>query len=171
MTDIPDAGPDLDAESEHRYDSAPDAPSLLRPTEGDSSDFDFWRDVIGDDIVCGGVVYSSDAWTHDGEGDVRPLTAAEKAVREANRRHPGDPDHPEVAAAYAALNTERHEALQAEHWMAEAIGLWNLELETDPDHEDPAERLQRAPASQPTVPAPARPVRRRYRGPRSTARR
>lgn len=33
--------------------------------------FDFWRDVIGDDLVVGGVVYSSDEYELDGEGDVQ----------------------------------------------------------------------------------------------------
>jgi len=54
--------------------------------DGDGSDFDFWRDVIGDDIVVGGVVYSADLYTVDGEG-VRRLTSAERAVREASSGH------------------------------------------------------------------------------------
>ncbi|MFD7993785.1 UvrD-helicase domain-containing protein [Streptomyces mexicanus] len=36
-----------------------------------ADDFDFWRDVIGDDLVVDGVVYDSDEWERDGEGGVR----------------------------------------------------------------------------------------------------
>ncbi|MYT20263.1 hypothetical protein GTW69_08165 [Streptomyces sp. SID7760] len=35
-----------------------------------SEDFDFWRDVIGDDLVVDGVVYDSNVWQPDGEGGV-----------------------------------------------------------------------------------------------------
>ncbi|MCX4554577.1 hypothetical protein [Streptomyces sp. NBC_01500] len=36
-----------------------------------NEDFDFWRDVIGDDLVVDGVVYSSDTYEYDGEGGVQ----------------------------------------------------------------------------------------------------
>jgi hypothetical protein len=49
--------------------------------DGDEPDFDFWRDVIGDDIVVGGVVYSADVYTPDGEGGVRRLTDSELDTR------------------------------------------------------------------------------------------
>ena len=45
--------------------------------------FDFLSDVIGDDIVVGGVVYSSWEWTRDGEEGVRRLTTEEIEDREA----------------------------------------------------------------------------------------
>ncbi|MFF4647455.1 hypothetical protein [Streptomyces sp. NPDC001389] len=35
-----------------------------------SEDFDFWRDVVGDDLVVDGVVYNSAVWQADGEGGV-----------------------------------------------------------------------------------------------------
>jgi hypothetical protein len=50
-------------------------------TEADPENFDFWRDVIGDDIVADGIVYSADEWTHDSEEGVRRLTASERAER------------------------------------------------------------------------------------------
>jgi hypothetical protein len=36
-------------------------------------DFDLWRDVIGDDIVCGGVVYGSQEWRRTPDGDVERI--------------------------------------------------------------------------------------------------
>jgi replicative DNA helicase len=48
-------------------------------------DFDFEAEVIGDDIVVGGIVYSADEYTYDREGDVRPLTADERDVRNAQQ--------------------------------------------------------------------------------------
>lgn len=33
-------------------------------------DFDFMRDVIGDDLVIDGVVYDSNVWEADGEGGI-----------------------------------------------------------------------------------------------------
>ncbi|MFJ2561353.1 MULTISPECIES: hypothetical protein [unclassified Streptomyces] len=38
--------------------------------QGSGEDFDFMRDVVGDDLVVGGVVYDSDVWQSDGEGGV-----------------------------------------------------------------------------------------------------
>lgn len=35
-----------------------------------AEEFDLWRDVIGDDLVVGGVVYDSKVWRADGEGGV-----------------------------------------------------------------------------------------------------
>jgi hypothetical protein len=44
--------------------------------------FDFWADVIGDDIVVAGIAYDGDRYAPDGEGGVRPLTEAERSARE-----------------------------------------------------------------------------------------
>jgi replicative DNA helicase len=51
-------------------------------------DFNFFDEVIGDDIVEGGVVYSADAYVVDPEDGVREMTAAEHAdhVAELERR-------------------------------------------------------------------------------------
>ncbi|MGX1778547.1 hypothetical protein ACWIGW_41025 [Nocardia brasiliensis] len=38
------------------------------------SEFDFWRDVIGDDLVVDGVVYSATEWESDSEGGVQRIT-------------------------------------------------------------------------------------------------
>ncbi|MFF1700031.1 hypothetical protein ACFVXC_41425 [Streptomyces sp. NPDC058257] len=38
--------------------------------QGSNEDFNFWRDVIGDDLVVDGVVYDSNVWQPDGEGGV-----------------------------------------------------------------------------------------------------
>jgi hypothetical protein len=59
-------------------------------------EFDFWAEVIGDDIVVQGIVYSSDLYTHDGEGGVRELTEDEQAAR---RRHDISQELPPVLAA------------------------------------------------------------------------
>jgi hypothetical protein len=48
--------------------------------------FDFWADVIGDDIVVAGIAYDGDLFAPDGEGGVRPLTEAERSAREATIR-------------------------------------------------------------------------------------
>ncbi|WP_340672152.1 DnaB-like helicase N-terminal domain-containing protein (plasmid) [Saccharopolyspora sp. ID03-671] len=47
----------------------------------DGPDFDFRRDVIGNDIVVGGVVYDSTRYKLDGYGDVVELSAAETEER------------------------------------------------------------------------------------------
>jgi hypothetical protein len=112
MTDLPDADPNLKVASELGCDSVHGATPAHGPAEAEKDGFNFWRDVIGDDIVSGGIVYSSDEWTHEGEGDVHRLTPTEKAARDTNRLHPNNPDHPEVAAAYAALATEHDDALR-----------------------------------------------------------
>lgn len=49
-------------------------------------EFDFWADVIGDDIVVAGIAYDGDLYAPDGEGGVRPLTEAEQAARQATIR-------------------------------------------------------------------------------------
>jgi hypothetical protein len=47
------------------------------PTSTEAGDdFDFWRDVIGDDLVVGGVVYNARIWEPDGEGGVRRIEPA-----------------------------------------------------------------------------------------------
>lgn len=38
--------------------------------QGSAGGFDFWEDVIGDDLVVDGVVYDSKVWRVDGEGGV-----------------------------------------------------------------------------------------------------
>jgi hypothetical protein len=74
--------------------------------DDDGDDFDFWRDVIGDDIVCCGVVYSRDEYKLTSEG-VEPLTDEEKAARRAAE------DQAE-AERYAALTPEQRAAEDAE---------------------------------------------------------
>jgi hypothetical protein len=48
--------------------------------------FDFWEDVIGDDIVVDGIAYDGDLYAPDGEGGVRALTEAEQTARKATIR-------------------------------------------------------------------------------------
>lgn len=48
------------------------------------SEFDFWRDVIGDDLVVGGVAYSATEWESDGEGGVQRI--ADRVRRELDER-------------------------------------------------------------------------------------
>jgi hypothetical protein len=48
--------------------------------EDDFDGFNFWRDVIGDDLVFGGVVYDSREWTWDYEDGVRRITGADRAA-------------------------------------------------------------------------------------------
>lgn len=165
MTDLPDADPNLKVASELGCDSVHGATPAHGPAEAEKDGFNFWRDVIGDDIVSGGIVYSSDEWTHEGEGDVHRLTPTEKAARDTNRLHPNNPDHPEVAAAYAALATE-HDDARREELMAEAIDRWNRELAAEMDNEGIADTVRPDLASRPMSSAPRRPARRRYRGPR-----
>lgn len=43
--------------------------------------FGFWEEVIGDDLVVGGVAYSRDEYTSDPEERVRRLTDEERAIR------------------------------------------------------------------------------------------
>jgi replicative DNA helicase len=45
--------------------------------------FDFWTDVVGDDLVVDGVVYDADQYALDPEGGVRELTPDEHADRDA----------------------------------------------------------------------------------------
>lgn len=64
----------------------------LPPNEG--ADFNFWEDVIGDDLVVGGVVYSSREWQYDGEGGVerrrhRPCHGHANGDAPQQRRVPG----------------------------------------------------------------------------------
>ena len=49
----------------------PDGPAPGKQPAEEHEGFDFWRDVIGDDLVVGGVVYDSDVYGRDGEGGVR----------------------------------------------------------------------------------------------------
>lgn len=48
------------------------------------SEFEFWRDVIGDDPVVDGVVYSATEWESDGEGGVQRI--ADRVRRELGER-------------------------------------------------------------------------------------
>src|SRR4051794_31229800 len=149
MTSLPDADPNLKDASELRCDSVHDTTPPHGPAEAKEDGFNFWRDVIGDDIVCGGIVYSSDEWTHHGEGDARPLTPAEKAARDPNRPHLNTPDPPEVAAAYAAPATEHDDALRREELMAEPIDRWNRELAAETDNAGIADTVKPDLASRP----------------------
>jgi hypothetical protein len=70
--------------------------------EAEPDDFNFWRDVIGDDIVAEGVVYSAGVYTHDGEGGVRRLTPGEAMAYHASAAHDR-----ELAAAEEQFETDR----------------------------------------------------------------
>ncbi|WP_405161532.1 hypothetical protein OG203_35145 [Nocardia sp. NBC_01499] len=48
------------------------------------SEFDFWRDVIGDDLVVDGVVYSATEWESDSEGGVQRI--ADRVRRDLDER-------------------------------------------------------------------------------------
>lgn len=50
--------------------------------------FDFWDEVIGDDIVVGGVVYDGDLYTYDGEGGVRKRDDIEHATHDRDVADP-----------------------------------------------------------------------------------
>ncbi|MFF5304813.1 UvrD-helicase domain-containing protein [Streptomyces sp. NPDC013161] len=79
-------------------------PAPSEPAAGDDG-FDFWTDVIGDDIVVNGVVYSSSEWEPDPEDGVR-------------RRRDED-DEPVSAEELAGLELdEAYEALIREEHMA-----------------------------------------------------
>jgi hypothetical protein len=72
-------------------------------------DFDFFRDVIGDDLVVNGVVYSSDEWEPDPEEGVRrrtgeqdePVSAAELAAMEVDQEYKTLIEEARMAAAEA----------------------------------------------------------------------
>ncbi|MFE9449596.1 AAA family ATPase [Streptomyces sp. NPDC006739] len=77
------------------------------PAEPDADDFDFFRDIIGDDLVVGGVVYSSAEWEPDPEEGVR--------------RRTDDQDEPVSAEELAAMEVDQeYEALIEEERMAAA---------------------------------------------------
>ncbi|MEU6349683.1 UvrD-helicase domain-containing protein [Streptomyces sp. NPDC047072] len=79
-------------------------PATSEPAVGDDG-FDFWTDVIGDDLVVNGVVYSSSEWEPDPEDGVR-------------RRRDED-DEPVSAEELAGLELdEAYEALIREEHMA-----------------------------------------------------
>ncbi|ATY17105.1 hypothetical protein CU254_41755 (plasmid) [Amycolatopsis sp. AA4] len=59
--------------------------------------FDFWDEVIGDDIVVGGVVYDGDVYELDGEGGVRERTS------DADPEYPDPMDDPENVERLGAL--------------------------------------------------------------------
>ncbi|MFI5682340.1 UvrD-helicase domain-containing protein [Streptomyces sp. NPDC051636] len=81
-----------------------DGVDLATEADGVEDDFDFWRDVIGDDLVVGGVVYSSDEWELDGEEGVR---------RREDEPYPPEldaVDEPEAEAEVAAQPADSHES-------------------------------------------------------------
>ncbi|GAB2326660.1 UvrD-helicase domain-containing protein [Streptomyces variabilis] len=77
-------------------------------------DFDFFRDVIGDDLVVDGVVYSSAAWEPDPEEGVRrrteeqdePVSAEELAAMEVDREYEALIEEERMAAAEAVTGNE-----------------------------------------------------------------
>ncbi|MCT9075283.1 UvrD-helicase domain-containing protein [Streptomyces fulvoviolaceus] len=79
------------------------------PGEPDADDFDFFRDVIGDDLVVNGVVYSSTEWEPDPEEGVRrrtdeqaePVSAEELAAMEVDREYEALIEEERMAAAEA----------------------------------------------------------------------
>lgn len=81
--------------------------------EPDADDFEFFRDVIGDDLVVGGVVYSSAEWEPDPEEGVRrrtddqdePVSAEELAAMEVDREYEALIEEERMAAAEAVTGT------------------------------------------------------------------
>ncbi|MFF0131013.1 UvrD-helicase domain-containing protein [Streptomyces mirabilis] len=80
------------------------------PAETDADDdFEFFRDVIGDDLVVGGVVYSSAEWEPDPEEGVRrrtdeqdePVSAEELAAMEVDQEYEALMEEERMAAAEA----------------------------------------------------------------------
>ncbi|MBT2677027.1 hypothetical protein J7E95_40855 [Streptomyces sp. ISL-14] len=103
--------PETPAESE---------PAATRPAEAppeqEGDDFDFFRDVIGDDLVVNGVVYSSTEWEPDPEEGVRPRRTEEE-------------DEPVSAEELAAMEVDReYEALIEEERMAAAEAVTGSEV-------------------------------------------
>ncbi|MEW2401963.1 AAA family ATPase [Streptomyces sp. NPDC046862] len=103
-----------EAQEENTPESAPvaepepeQAAAVPAPTEPDAQDdgFDFFTDVVGDDLVVDGVVYSSSAWEPDPEEGVRPRTE--------------EHDEPVSAEELAAMELDQeYEALIEEERMA-----------------------------------------------------
>ncbi|WP_280385960.1 hypothetical protein [Nocardia wallacei] len=75
------------------------------------SDFNFWRDVIGDDLVVDGVVYSATEWESDGEGGVQRI--ADRARREL--ADASDVMNPDGANLDAAVRTQPPDATVHDH--------------------------------------------------------
>ncbi|WP_445517307.1 UvrD-helicase domain-containing protein [Streptomyces sp. NEAU-174] len=65
--DVEDPVVTVESASEEAEEADLTAGADAEPDDG----FDFWHDVIGDDLVVGGVVYSSSEWEPDGEGGVQ----------------------------------------------------------------------------------------------------
>lgn len=67
--------PEVLASADHAVATATpmvqDEPAPLASPSEVFGSFDFWRDVIGDDLVVGGVVYDSAVYEPDGKGGVR----------------------------------------------------------------------------------------------------
>ncbi|MDQ0765619.1 UvrD-helicase domain-containing protein [Streptomyces canus] len=89
-----------------------ETPSPAEPAADD--DFDFFRDVIGDDLVVNGVVYSSAEWEPDTEEGVRrrteeqdgPVSAEELAAMEVDREYEALIEEEHMAAAEAVTGNE-----------------------------------------------------------------
>ncbi|MEV5998888.1 UvrD-helicase domain-containing protein [Streptomyces griseomycini] len=103
--------------------SEPETPAELEPAatrpaeappEQEGDDFDFFRDVIGDDLVVNGVVYSSAEWEPDPEEGVRrrieeedePVSAEELAAMEVDREYEALIEEERMAAAEAVTGNE-----------------------------------------------------------------
>ncbi|MFF3710272.1 UvrD-helicase domain-containing protein [Streptomyces phaeochromogenes] len=100
---------------ESNQESAPTAEAhdtqTSSPADPDAADdFEFFRDVIGDDLVVDGVVYSSTAWEPDPEEGVRrrtdeqdePVSAEELAAMEVDQEYVALIEEERMAAAEAA---------------------------------------------------------------------
>ncbi|MGW1871702.1 UvrD-helicase domain-containing protein [Streptomyces sp. NPDC001975] len=98
------SAPETPAESEPAA-----TPPAGAPPEQESDDFDFFRDVIGDDLVVNGVVYSSAEWEPDPEEGVRrrtdeqdePVSAEELAAMEVDQEYEALIEEERMAAAEA----------------------------------------------------------------------
>ncbi|WP_405542771.1 AAA family ATPase [Streptomyces phaeochromogenes] len=103
------------AQEESNPESAPAAEDHETQTSSSadpdaSDDFEFFRDVIGDDPVVDGVVYSSTGWEPDPEEGVRrrtdeqdePVSADELAAMEVDQEYEALIEEERMAAAEAA---------------------------------------------------------------------
>ncbi|WP_068277748.1 hypothetical protein [Aldersonia kunmingensis] len=79
------------------------APSV--PASPEERDFDFFRDVIGEDLVVDGVAYSATEYEPDGDGGVQPLGA--RAAQEARCDDPAYAARADIEDTLDAGITER----------------------------------------------------------------
>ncbi|MEU8526635.1 hypothetical protein AB0C77_13745 [Streptomyces sp. NPDC048629] len=125
----------------------PEEPEMVTPARAATPEtqeqdrFDFWDDVIGDDLVVDGVVYNSKVWRPDGEGGVqhRGEVSADEPASAAD----GEPatvavEPPAVAKLTGKLSPDRRAAEPA----ARPVGLQQPE---DPSHTDSTSRTAPAP--------------------------